>query len=119
MGDAPQSALLLPPKRQGEAMKTTALALLIFSLAPSVALACQFDTDCQVGSRCIKNGYSLYGVCAGGLFPGNKNDDQPVYAPLDIDGTYGNTCSFDIDCGISNRCLKSGGSIDGVCVRGR
>jgi len=41
----------------------------------------------------------------------------PVEAPLDLDGTYGNTCSFDLDCGISNNCFKDGG-IYGVCVKG-
>jgi hypothetical protein len=55
-------------------------------------------------------------ICVGGLFPGNDTDQEPVYAPLDLDRTIGNTCSFDIDCGITNRCYKSAGSITGICV---
>ena len=80
------------------------------------ANACAFDTDCSPGSHCLKSQGDIYGICAGGHFPGNSNDDQPIYAPLDLNGTYGNTCSFDIDCGINSRCAKSAGHLDGVCV---
>lgn len=96
-----------------------AIALAVVALTTQLiapALACSFDTDCSPGSRCLKSGGSIYGVCAGGLFPGNSNDRQPTYAPLDLDRTYGNTCSFDTDCGISNRCVKGSG-IYGTCMR--
>ncbi len=93
------------------------LFLILSSIFLSQSLACSFDTDCEVGSKCVKAPGSIYGVCKGGLFPGNENDDEPVYAPLDLDGTYGNTCQFDTDCGISNVCVKSGGSIYGVCMK--
>ena len=83
----------------------------------SQSLACSFDTDCEVGSKCVKASGAIYGVCKGGLFPGNLNDRKPVYAPLDIDKTYGDTCSFDTDCGVSNVCVKTGGSIYGVCMK--
>lgn len=98
-------------------MKYIAMAVLF--LAASSALACSFDTDCQVGSRCVKGSGQLYGICAGGMSPGNSNDRQPVRAPLDLNQTYGNTCTFDLDCGIGARCAKGGSAISGVCVKAR
>jgi hypothetical protein len=86
------------------------------SLRADSALACQFTTDCQPGSRCLKAG-GLYGVCAGGLFPGNKHDQVPVFDPLDPNGTVGNTCSFTVDCGPGSFCLKKPGAIERVCLR--
>ena len=88
-------------------------------VAPAISFACSFDTDCSPGSKCVKARGEIYGVCAGGISPGNKNDQQPVYSPLDLNNTYGNTCSFDTDCGPGSKCLKERGSIAGVCVRGR
>ena len=93
------------------------VALAAFA-APTPAQACAYDTDCSVGSKCVKSRSSLYGVCAGGLFPGNSNDRQPVYDPLDLNRSTGNTCSFDIDCGISAKCVKGSG-IYGVCMPNR
>lgn len=78
----------------------------------------------------------MSGVCVGGLNPGNANDRNPVYDPLDLnkgsygsgsrgdarglnkdeDGTYGDTCSFDVDCGPGKKCVKSGYSISGTCM---
>jgi hypothetical protein len=81
------------------------------------SFACEFDTDCEVGSQCVKSSSSMYGVCMGGLSPGNSNDEQPVYDPLDPNGTTGNTCSFNTDCGPGSQCVKSSGSINGVCLR--
>lgn len=91
------------------------------------AAACRFDIDCQIGSRCVKQSNSLYGVCMGGLNPGNAYDKKPVYDPLDLnkgrgrtaspaDGTYGDTCQFDLDCGIGRRCVKVGYSVKGTCA---
>jgi len=99
-----------------------AKAMLFVALAlplPTITLACSFDTDCDPGSKCLKRGANIYGVCAGGISPGNKNDREPVYAPLDVNRTYGNTCSFDTDCGPGSKCAKKSGSIDGVCLKGR
>jgi hypothetical protein len=100
-------------------LKFNQAALAAALLCPAIAMACSFDTDCSPGSRCIKSNYQLHGVCAGGISPGNSNDRQPVYAPLDPNRTYGNTCSFDPDCGPSSRCLKEQGAIQGVCIRAR
>ncbi len=88
-------------------------------LVPQRVSACQFDTDCNPGSQCLKVQGAIYGVCAGGLNPGNRSDREPVYSPLDPNRTYGNTCQFNTDCGPGSACLKSSGSIYGVCVRGR
>lgn len=100
-------------------MKFIVLLAVALALSPSIALACSFDTDCEPGSKCLKSSGSIYGVCAGGISPGNRNDRSPVEAPLDINRTYGNTCSFDTDCGPGSRCIKSNGSINGVCMGGR
>lgn len=94
----------------------TKLALVSVAMFASAAFACQFDTDCNPGSKCAKRANSLYGACVGGLNPGNSNDNQPVYSPTDPNGTYGNTCSFDTDCGPGSRCAKSTG-IYGTCVK--
>ncbi len=90
-----------------------------FSLCmTSLVSACSFDTDCNPGSQCMKFGGSIYGVCAGGIFPGNSNDRQPVYSPLDPNQTTGKTCSFDTDCGPGSTCYKAdGGAVYGVCMR--
>jgi hypothetical protein len=117
-------------------MKNTVRSTLIvvFMLTAPFASACQFDTDCDVGSKCVKSGYSMNGACVGGLNPGNANDRNPVYDPLDLnrgsrkpstgdargmgqdsDGTYGDTCSFDVDCGPGGQCIKGRG-IYGTCM---
>lgn len=99
-------------------MKLLKILTSIAFLLPATIFACSFDTDCNPGSKCAKASGSIYGVCLGGISPGNSNDREPVRAPLDINGTYGNTCSFDVDCGPGSACVKRGG-IEGVCMRGR
>lgn len=93
-----------------------ALFATVIPLTTDDASACQFNTDCQVGSKCAKASGQIYGICVEGLFPGNSNDRQPVYDPLDPNKTTGNTCSFDTDCGPGARCYKKGG-IYGTCIR--
>jgi len=95
------------------------IILIIIIFMANICFPCQFDTDCQPGSKCLKDPYSIYGVCSGGLQPGNDNDNQPVYSPTDPNGTYGDTCQFDTDCGPGSICLKSDGRIYGVCVKAR
>lgn len=97
----------------------------IFTVSAAVAVlfltdpapACQFDTDCKPGSMCLKSGGQIYGMCVGGLQPGNANDRKPVRDPLDPNRTTGNTCQFDTHCGPGSRCIKSSGSIYGTCMR--
>ena len=95
-------------------MKVTIGILLIVLSFASGAVACQFDTDCAPGSKCLKAPGSLYGICAEGIFPGNDNDRVPVRHWNPLKAKVGNTCQFDTDCDIGGRCMKSRGSIYGV-----
>lgn len=90
--------------------------IVVLLVIPSLSLACSFDTDCNVGSRCIKESGALEGICIGGLYPGNDNDRKPYKPRLDLNKKIGNTCSFNTDCGVGGRCVKSEGSIYGVCM---
>ena len=90
------------------------LFALFITTAP--AMACEADTDCLPGSQCLKAAGGLYGVCAGGLSPGNSNDRQPGYTPTDVNRTYGNACSLDIDCSPGSHCFKVDSS-DGLCMK--
>jgi hypothetical protein len=99
-------------------MVISALVLVMAGGFFSNAYSCSFDTDCKPGSKCVKKSGSIYGVCVGGISPGNSNDRKPVYSPTDPNRTYGNTCSFNTDCGPGSVCVKSGG-IKGTCMRGK
>ncbi len=101
-----------------KAIKAGILIVTLAVAAPGFNYACQFDTDCEPGSKCLKASGSIYGVCVGGISPGNRNDRQPVYSPTDPNRTYGDTCQFNTDCGPGSVCVKSGG-IYGTCMRGR
>lgn len=95
-------------------MKISIAALIILCSA-SPMLACQFDTDCTPGSICLKASFDIYGACVGGIAPGNSNDRQPVYSPMDLNKSYGDTCQFDTDCGPGSSCVKGNG-IYGTCM---
>lgn len=99
-------------------MKFIMALIAAFIFLPATIFACSFDTDCNPGSKCAKASGSIYGVCLGGISPGNSNDSQPAHAPLDPNNTYGNTCSFNADCGPGSECVKQSG-IEGVCMRSR
>jgi len=86
-------------------------AAIALMLSSTHAISCSFDTDCGVGSKCIKNG-GMYGYCMGGMSPGNSYDRRPA---TDLRGGGGWTCSFDTDCDSGYTCLKSG--LHGVCVK--
>ena len=95
-------------------MRNALLVLsLIVWLCSHSALGCQFNTDCNPGSVCLKRG-GLYGVCAGGLNPGNSNDNVPTYNPIRPMNRDGATCQFSYQCGPGGVCLKGSG-IYGVC----
>ena len=96
-------------------MKKIIIIAAVFLLVPFPSLACEFNTDCNVGSVCVKPGGGLYGYCIGGMNPGNSNDRVPVYNPLDLTGKQGNTCKFDTNCGVSGKCIKSDYSLYGTC----
>ncbi|PHY00810.1 MAG: hypothetical protein CK529_04855 [Rhodospirillaceae bacterium] len=72
-------------------MKQDLLAALITLFAAPV-LACQFNTDCGVGSKCMKEVGKLEGICMGGMNPGNSNDRNPYSNPVRPDSSVGNTC---------------------------
>lgn len=100
-------------------MKLFKLVVALVICCPSLVLACWSNLDCELGSKCIKGQGQMYGICAGGSRPGNSNDQEPVQAPMDMNKTYGNTCSSDFDCGLGSMCLKERGHMDGVCVKKR
>lgn len=73
-----------------KAIQLSGMLLLILVWLPvNLAWSCAFDTDCQPGSRCVKASGSIYGVCVGGISPGNRNDREPADSPLDPNRTYG------------------------------
>lgn len=94
-------------------MKLTSIIITI--LLSSSSWACQFTVDCQVGSTCVKQGFSLEGTCNGGISPGNDNDDHPFQSGITSYSGTGKECSFDSDCGIGLSCVKSDYSISGTC----
>jgi hypothetical protein len=96
-------------------MLKASLFFFVFFLVSFPVYACSFDTDCSVGSKCSKTPGQIYGVCVGGMFPGNKNDSRPAKFFPDITQSHGNTCSFDTDCGVGGKCNKRVGQLYGVC----
>ena len=108
MASAPRSA----PARALVAAAVLALAAL---LAAAPAAACEFDSDCAPGSRCVKRAGFVYGVCLGGSQPGE--DQQPPTDPLDPGGRVGTRCEFDSQCGPGAVCAKDPGSVYGACIR--
>jgi len=93
-------------------MKVLLVLFSMFLISP--ALACGSAFDCSLGSKCIKQAGNFNGICAGGMKPSNSYDRKPYRDPMDMTGRKGNTCSFDIECGMGGECIKSG--LEGVCM---
>ncbi len=92
-------------------MKTIKLALGLFLFFPSLGFTCSFDTDCTVGSKCVKAPGRLEGFCSSG----NDNDRQPYKDPFG--NGEGKTCSLDTECSVGTKCVKQEGRLYGVCVK--
>lgn len=86
----------------------------LLGAAPS--FACNYDTDCMPGSKCVKSG-SVKGVCTGGMFPDTTSDRRAVYNPTDPNDKVGNKCAYHTDCGPLSTCDKPNGSIYGNCTK--
>ena len=84
----------------------TLVLCIAFITHSALGFSCCFDTDCSPGSKCVKSTGAIYGACMGGIFPGNSYDRRPVYRPLDLNKTYGNTCSFYLNCGVNAKCVR-------------
>ena len=105
--------------RESHAMRmlfASLLCIMPICVMPSAALACMVTSDCAAGSRCAKPDGGIYGVCRGGISPGNANDRRPIQGVIDPNGTYGNTCRFDVDCGMSSKCVRRRSGVLGTCV---
>jgi hypothetical protein len=106
-------------------MRTKFFLAVIAFVLPAPALCCSFTADCAPGSVCLNvpsNPHPEFGVCIGGLSPGNDHDRDPVLPTKgiqDVDGTYGNTCLSDSGCGTDSKCAKDPGAIQGVCLSRR
>jgi len=95
------------------------ILVMLFCSAPINGYGCLFDTDCfAVGSKCIKEEASIEGLCKGGLGSGNSdyNEERPEFFP-NLDASSSDTCSFDTDCEVDQRCIKKVGTIYGVCMK--
>ncbi|MEJ6010152.1 hypothetical protein [Novosphingobium aquae] len=88
-------------------------------LAPATALACNFNTDCNIGSKCMKQAGRLEGVCVGGMSPGEPpRENRDPYKWRDTSRKEsGAQCSFNTDCEVGSMCLKESGRMYGVCIK--
>ena len=91
----------------------------VFFVRPafSVPLTCMNDHECEENQRCIKTNGSFLGVCKEGQWPEKVKNKRSTFAPLDVDGTDGDACRIDKDCGFVNKCVKETDSAFGICLR--
>ncbi|MDD5562006.1 MAG: hypothetical protein PHT50_07790 [Candidatus Omnitrophica bacterium] len=93
------------------------LTTTICLLSLSFSLACSSDVECPGGGACIRYAGSVYGECAGSLFPVDFDDTQLIYSSLNVSQAYGNPCSVDSICAPGSVCVKASGAIYGTCMK--
>lgn len=91
------------------------LVIGLLMLVSTGAFACMLDSDCAPFSECVVPDGNLYGVCAGGMRPGNSYDRKPVRDAFDPSSKVGKTCQHDLQCGIGATCVMGPYDLLGVC----
>lgn len=88
-------------------------------LFSSAAFPCSFDSDCDVGAKCIKSGYSSNGVCVEDYGTGRNPRDSGRkydYETRSYGSKKGHSCTGSYECGVGGECLKSSG-LYGTCTK--
>lgn len=74
-----------------------------------VGYSCNYNTDCDPSQKCIKQSFSIEGVCAevrnnyGGSYISNESKKN-------------NQCSSNFECEYPAKCIKMNGSYTGICM---
>lgn len=79
------------------------IIIILIVIRCSLAHACSYDTDCEVGSKCTKEGYQPYGVCTNSTYSTGNRDSGPRYG---LGSHAGEICAFRSDCSPGARCIK-------------
>ena len=95
------------------------LLVITLFLLSQAAFACNTDTECSDGGRCMHLPGMADGICKGGNNQGNDNGPVPSNDQGNQNAKNANTCAADNDCGNGLRCAKGRGQDQGVCVRKR
>ena len=77
--------------------------------------ACNLDTDCDIGNKCIRQPAEQYGVCAGGLDVGNDRNRGPEKPRIDVDGAEPKSCSSNQECGTWRAVYSTGSARASTC----
>ncbi len=77
-----------------------------------VASSCSYDADCGSGSLCVIPSGALIGACVSNLFP---DDGSGMSGAPGSNGSSGDTCYFNSDCGGDAICSKGTG-VYGICI---
>lgn len=93
------------------------LILTICLILPKPVIACWYDIDCDIGFTCVKDSGYEEGVCVGKKYRNTPPNDSSY--PKEPKGYWnknkGNSCSYDAQCDVGEKCLKSDFSLYGVC----